>query len=113
MSGTAVIYDRPRRVRTGRRTCVRRRDLDADMIFFRNDSQATFVRSASRRHVRCGIEPWGPDMAGMPPQFEAARPIATTPVTATPTQIPSPAERARTGELVPTGASDDAKEVTP
>ncbi len=113
MFGTAVIHDQPRRVRTGRGTCVRLRDLAADMILPRNDNRATVVRSGRRGHVRNGIEPLAPDEAGMPPQHERARPIAAVPVTATPKHIPPPVERAMTGELVPSDASDDAKEATP
>jgi hypothetical protein len=100
-------------IRTGRRPCVRRRGLDIGMIPTRNDMPDTFVRSISRGPIRYHIDPWMRDQPGMPPQHQAARPIATAPVIATPKHLPVLFERPMTADLVAKAASDDAKEVTP
>jgi hypothetical protein len=83
-------------IRTGGRRRVRRRDLDTGMIPPRANTPGAFVRSTSRGFIRYGNGLRALDEAGLPPQH-----------------IPAPVERATTGELVPTAASDDAKEVTP
>jgi len=62
----------------------------------RANTPGAFVRSTSRGFIRYGNGLRALDEAGLPPQH-----------------IPAPVERATTGELVPTAASDDAKEVTP
>jgi len=83
------------------------------MILRRNNAPDAFARFIGRGFIRCGIDLRALDEAGMPPRHETARPIAVATVTATPKHIPALFERPMTGELVPTTALDDAKEVTP
>jgi hypothetical protein len=83
------------------------------MILLRNNAPDAFARFISRGFIHYGIQLRAPDEAGMPPQHEAAPPIAATSATATPKHMPVLFERPISGELVPTTALDDAKEVTP
>ena len=83
------------------------------MILLRNNAPDAFARFISRGFIRYPIQLRAPDEAGMPPQREGARPTAARSATATPMHIPALFERPISGELVPTTALDDAKEVTP
>jgi hypothetical protein len=83
------------------------------MIQSRNDNQATYVRPSNSGLVRYRIGLWSLDKAAMSSQVGDARLIAAAQVTATLKRIPELLDRATTGVLVPTAASDDAREVTP